>query len=96
MDSLSILIRSSINIIQIVSYETMRIEGEVSRTAAELKRDWYKWGIDSGLKRMSNNGKSFTKIEDKEDALFILDWYQSDEAKDSILILQEYDLFLKG
>ena len=95
MDSLSILIRSSINIIQIVSYETMRIEGEVSRTAAELKRDWYKWGIDSGLKRMSNNGKSFTKIEDKEDALFILDWYQSDEAKDSILILQEYDLFLK-
>lgn len=95
MDSLSILIRSSINIIQIISYETMRIEGEVSRTAAELKRDWYKWGIDSGLKRMSNNGKSFTKIEDKEDALFILDWYQSDEAKDSILILQEYDLFLK-
>ena len=43
MINLSLLIRSSINIVQIISYETMRIEGHISRTAAELKRDWYKW-----------------------------------------------------
>ena len=95
MINLSILIRSSINIVQVISYETMRIEGEVSRTAAELKRTWYKWSITSGLKKMSNNGKTSTSIEDKDDALFILDWYQSDEAKDSVLMLQDYDLFLK-
>ncbi|WP_028330195.1 AAA family ATPase [Brachyspira alvinipulli] len=94
MINLSILIRSSINIVQVISYETMRIEGEISRTAAELKRDWYKWGIASGLKKMLNNGKNYEEIDGKDDALFILDWYQSDEAKNSILMLQDYELHI--
>ena len=95
MFNLGILIRSSINIVQVISYETMRIEGQISQTATELKRDWYKWNIDAGLKKMYNNGTKSEKIDNMEDALFVLDWYQSDEAKDSILMLQEYDLFLR-
>ena len=44
MFNLGILIRSSINIVQVISYETMRIEGQISQTATELKRDWYRCG----------------------------------------------------
>ena len=86
MINLSVLIRSSINIIQVISYETMRIEGEVSRTAAELKRDWYKWNIASGLKKFDNSSKNFRIIENTDDSRAILDWYDSDEAKNSIVI----------
>ena len=96
MINLSVLIRSSINIIQVISYETMRIEGEVSRTAAELKRDWYKWNIASGLKKFDNSSKNFRIIENTDDSRAILDWYDSDEAKNSIVILEEFDLHLGG
>ena len=90
MINLNNLIKSRINIIQIISYENMRVEGLVSRVASELKRNWYKWNISSGLKKY--NGKKFDIIENMEDNRAILDWYESEEAKDSILILEEFNL----
>jgi len=86
------LIKSGINIIQIVSYENEMVDGEVHRAASELKRDWYKWNCSSGLKKF--NGKNFDIIENLEDSVAILDWYESNEAKDSILILEEFNLHL--
>ena len=96
MLNLSLLIRSSINIVQVISYEIMRIEGQISHTAAELKRDWYKWNTASGLKKFDNNTKNFRIIENTEDNRAVLDWYESDDAKNSIVILEEFDLQLGG
>ena len=94
MINLNNLIKSRINIIQIISYENMRVEGLVSRVASELKRNWYKWNCSSGLKKY--NGKKFDIIENMEDNRAILDWYESEEAKDSILILEEFNLQLEN
>lgn len=92
MINLNNLIKSRINIIQIISYENMIVDGKVAAAARELKRNWYKWNCSSGLKRF--NGKKFDIIENMEDNLAILDWYESEEAKDSILILEEFNLHL--
>lgn len=94
MINLNNLIKSRINIIQIISYENMRIEGYVSQTASELKRDWYKWNCSSGLKKFNIKDKKFDIIENLDDSIAILDWYESKDAKDSILILEEFDLHL--
>lgn len=92
MINLNNLIKSRINIIQIISYENMIVEGEVAAAARELKRNWYKWNCSSGLKRVS--GKKFYIVENMDDNRAILDWYESEEAKDSILILEEFNLQL--
>ena len=92
MINLNNLIKSRINIIQIISYENMIVDGKVAAAARELKRNWYKWNCSSGLKRF--NGKKFDIIENMEDNRAILDWYESEEAKDSILILEEFNLQL--
>ena len=93
MINLNNLIKSGINIIQIVSYENERIEGDVHKSASELNRNWFKWNISSGLKKF--NGKNFDIIDNTEDNRAILDWYESNEAKDSILILEEFNLQLR-
>lgn len=93
MINLNNLIKSGINIIQIVSYENERVEGDVHKSASELNRNWFKWNISSGLKKF--NGKNFDIIDNTEDNRAILDWYESDEAKDSILILEEFNLQLR-
>lgn len=95
MINLNNLIKSRINIIQIISYENMRIEGYVSQTASELKRNWYKWNCSSGLKKFNTKDKKFDIIENMDDNRAILDWYESNNAKDSILILEEFDLHLR-
>ena len=92
MINLNNLIKSRINIIQIISYENMIVDGKVAAAARELKRNWYKWNCSSGLKKY--NGKKFDIIENMEDNRAILDWYESEEAKDSILILEEFNLQL--
>ena len=92
MINLNNLIKSRINIIQIISYENMIVDGKVAAAARELKRNWYKWNCSSGLKRF--NGKKFDIIENMVDNRAILDWYESEEAKDSILILEEFNLQL--
>ena len=95
MIDLNNLIKSGINIIQIISYENMRIEGYVSQTASELKRNWYKWNCSSGLKKFNMKDKKFDIIANMDDNRAILDWYESNEAKDSILILEEFNLQLR-
>lgn len=95
MINLNNLIKSRINIIQIISYENMRIEGYVSQTASELKRSWYKWNCSSGLKKFNTKDKKFDIIENMDDNRAILDWYEGNNAKDSILILEEFDLHLR-
>ena len=95
MINLNNLIKSGINIIQIVSYENERIEGDVHKSASELNRNWFKWNISSGLKKFNTKDKKFDIIDSNmNDNRAILDWYESDEAKDSILILEEFNLQL--
>lgn len=94
MINLNNLIKSRINIIQIISYENKRIEASVSKTASELRRNWYKWNSSSGLRKYNPKDKKFDIIENYNDRDDILNWYESEDAKDSILILEEFDLHL--
>lgn len=94
MTNLTDLIKSNINIIQIISYENKRVEGVINKTASDLKRSWYKWNTSAGLKKY--NGKNFDIIPENEGTIEVLNWYRSDGAKDSILILQDFDLHLQG
>lgn len=96
MINLNNLIKSRINIIQIISYENMRVEGLISRAASELNKNWFKWNISSGLKKFNTKDKKFNIIDSNmNDNIAVLDWYESDEAKDSILILEEFNLQLR-
>jgi len=83
------LIKANVSVIQIVSYETLRIHAMLVRSALELKRDLYKWNRVKGLKKW-NDGEKIFEIQDGDlrNGEFIFDFY--DEADECILLLEDF------
>jgi len=59
------LIKANVNVIQIVSYETLRIHAMLVKSVHELKRDLYVWNRVEGLKKWNDDKKGFVE-EDSE------------------------------
>lgn len=82
-------ILESVNIIQIVSFEWERIDALVAKVADETNRVLYKWNIADGLLRFNSEDKIFYPQEQK-DSSDMLEWFQSDEADNCIVILEDF------
>jgi SpoVK/Ycf46/Vps4 family AAA+-type ATPase len=91
---LDILIRSHTPAMQVVTYEWQRLYGFCVGVSVENKLDLFSWSIVSGLKKWDQNVKSFVEEKDDNDPLDILDWFKSEEIKNSILILEDFHPFI--
>jgi len=85
------LIKANVKVIQIVSYETLRIHAMLVKSVRELKRDLYKWDRVEGLKKL-NDGGDKPKFE-KEDSEIqtgeaIFRFYE--ENDNFILLLEDF------
>lgn len=86
---LSSIIKSGVGVIQVVSYETLRIHGEINNAAEELERLWFSWNRIEGLKKW-DNGTLKEEDSEKNTPQEILDWFLGEEAKNAILILEDF------
>jgi len=84
------LIKAGSNVIQIISYESLRIHGMVNTSASVLNRDWFLWNRVEGLKKWDSENNIFKdEDESKETADEILDWYNN-EVENCVLILEDF------
>jgi SpoVK/Ycf46/Vps4 family AAA+-type ATPase len=88
--NLSNLIKAQIGIIQIISYETMRIHGLINTAANDHHLQWYAWDRVNGLKKWIKNQNCFELLEEQESPQKILEWFGSNEAKNTILLLEDF------
>ena len=82
-------ILDSVNIIQIVSFEWERIDAISARVADKAEKNLYKWNIAQGLSSFDNENKIFRSFKEKG-ASEVLEWFQSNEASNSIVILEDF------
>jgi AAA+ superfamily predicted ATPase len=87
--ALSNLINANVSVIQIVSYETLRIHAMLVKSARELKRELYIWNRGEGLKKWNDNKRAFD-IEDAEmkNGEFIFNFFN--ENDNIILLLEDF------
>jgi len=83
------LIKANVRVIQVVSYETLRIHGMLINSARELGRSLYIWNRVQGLKKWNDGEKNF-KEEDSEmrtgDSIFR--FYEENDK--FILLLEDF------
>lgn len=89
------LIQSNINVIQVISHEDMIIQAMVDKAAFILKRTWYRWNNAMGLQKYNTKTKTFERVtttEGLEDLnTGLLPWFQTQEASNSIVIVEEFN-----
>ena len=91
---LDILIKSHTPAMQVITYEWQRLYGFCVGVTVENKLDLFSWSVVSGLKKWDKEKKIFVEDKDDKDPLEILDWFKSEEVKNSILILEDFHPFI--
>lgn len=83
------LVKANTKLIQIISYETLRVHGMLIRASRELKKDLFVWNRVEGIKKWDNKKGSF-EIEDEEKQLpdTVLDFFK--ENDNLILLLEDF------
>lgn len=81
-------IKAKINIIQLISYETLRIHGFVINASNETKKDLYRWNRIEGLFKW-NDTQFDVEDEEMKGADQILEHYK-EELNNSVLLLEDF------
>ncbi len=91
------LIRSGTRLIQLVSYETLRVHAFVNEVSIELQRDWYVWDCISGLRKREGKGL-IAEHEDYRGPETFLDHLLSEELSEKqsngIYIAEDFHPFM--
>lgn len=80
-------------IVQLISYETLRVHATINHVAAEMDYQWYTWNRVDGVKRWDSHKRSMIEVDESlKSAQQILDFYM--DATDglpskSILLLED-------
>lgn len=82
-------IKANIKIIQIISYEQLRIHGFIAKTSLELKQNFYLWNRTDGVRKWNSEKKSFSDQEDIPPTQ-ILEYFLEDMENNSILLLEDF------
>jgi AAA+ superfamily predicted ATPase len=81
------LVQANTKLIQIISYETLRIHAMLVKVSRELKKDLFVWNRIEGIKKWKNN--KFEVVEDgKVQPDTALDFFK--ENNDLILLLEDF------
>lgn len=93
---LSLNIRSSAPITQVISNETLRIRASCMQIAESLELDLFLWGPVEGLRRKSSS--SWEKLDEYDQPQEVLEWLMEDaqeaDRKNFILLLEDFHHFL--
>ncbi|MDN5357126.1 MAG: hypothetical protein PWR17_295 [Candidatus Methanomethylophilaceae archaeon] len=93
-DRLGTLIEAKTPIIQIVSYETLRVYSEVKKLLKNGDKTPYVWNLYEGLRTWDKNNKEKTVDEGYNDASAVLEWFMDPDRNDTVLILEDFHPFL--
>lgn len=98
LSDISINIRSTAPIIQIISHETLRIRACCIQVAANLNRDLYIWNMPQGLRKYDFEDNCWESADEGEQPQEVLEWLvdisADDEEPDFILLLEDFHHFL--
>lgn len=84
-------IKSRTKIVQIISYETLRIHGAAIYVANELNRDLFVWNRIDGLKKWDKKDKKFiVEDEDNRQSNTVLEFFMDSEIKNAIVLLEDF------
>ncbi len=84
-------IKSRTKIIQIISYETLRIHGAVISVTNELKKDLFVWNRIDGIQKWDKENKKFIQEdEDKKQSSQALEFFISEDVKNAIVLLEDF------
>jgi hypothetical protein len=93
-DELFSALKANAPIVQMISYETLRVHAKVNLAAGRMKFQWYSWNRIEGLRRWDTQKR--TLVEEKSDLdgpSEILEYYLNDEdglPANSILLLEDF------
>jgi len=83
------LVRSNVKLIQIISYESLRIHAMLVKTAEELGKDLFVWNRVEGIKKWNIQKRQFEiQEEDKQMPDTALDFFK--ENNNLILLLEDF------
>ena len=86
---LSTLVKAGAPIIQVITYETLRMHAFFNEIATETGRKAYVWNRTEGLRQYSGNAVRVVD-EDLTSPSGILEWYTSSENRDLLLLLEDF------
>ena len=90
-DRIQVLIDANAPIVQIISYETLRIHASLLKISKRAKRSLFVWNISEGLSKYDLLSGSLTSVDDTlRDPSEILEWYSRQENKRVILLLEDF------
>ncbi|MBP5369881.1 MAG: AAA family ATPase [Bacteroidales bacterium] len=83
------LVKANVKLIQIVSYETLRVHGMLIHVSQETERDLYVWNRVEGIKKWVGGEKGFDEADSStETPASALDFYN--EHDNIILLLEDF------
>jgi len=88
-------LQAKIPVLIVATYEWQRLHGFCVKQSKELDYTFYTWSVISGRKKWDDSKKEFLN-DDKEatDPIDILRWYMGDENRNSLLLLEDFHIFL--
>ncbi|MBN2890931.1 MAG: AAA family ATPase [Bacteroidales bacterium] len=83
-------IKAGTKIIQIISFETLRIHAALINASNYLSRELIVWDRVVGIQRWDKENKKFKEPEGNENPATILDFFNEEDTKNVILLLQDF------
>ncbi|MCC5944635.1 MAG: hypothetical protein JJT94_06840, partial [Bernardetiaceae bacterium] len=83
-------IKSGTKIIQIISFETLRIQAALIESSKELSRSLLVWDRVVGIQKWDREQKIFKVLEEGQNPATILNYFIEELENNSILLLQDF------
>lgn len=92
-NQIDLLIKSGANIIQVVSYEWIRVHSIINKVAKSENLDWFTWSSVKGLKKWDKSqNKLVIDNADLKDPIQVLEFFEENEKL--ILILEDFHPYI--
>ncbi|MCL2142734.1 MAG: AAA family ATPase [Methanomassiliicoccaceae archaeon] len=89
---LQTLVEANTPVIQIISYETLRVHASLMKVSKNTSLEPYIWNLTEGLRRYEN--KKIRIIDAEMGPGDVLDWYADPDNKKMILLLEDFHPFI--
>ncbi|MCG8858891.1 AAA family ATPase [Tenacibaculum finnmarkense] len=84
-------IKAKTKIIQIISYETLRIHGAIIKVANNLDRELFVWNRIEGIRKWDKENRKFIEEdEDKKESDQVLEFFTDEDLENAIVLLEDF------
>jgi len=91
---LQTLAEANTPVIQIISYETLRIHASLLKVSKKVSYKPYLWNLTEGLRRYDMDSNLKVEDADMKEPAEVLDWYMDPENKNIVLLLEDFHPFI--